>query len=153
MPRKIRGFLAKYRKENRRGVALIEFALLLPILLVVLGGIVDFARAYMELQLLANAASEATRMAIISSDPSVTEAAVIARAKSFFADDPGGTAVNVSCGGCGSPPLGTSGDIVSVKVSRNFEEIFLGFLSGLPFIGDLTPIPSDLSYTASGRRM
>lgn len=136
-------------------MALIEFALLLPILLVVLGGIVDFARAYMELQLLTNAASEATRMAIISSDPSVTTAAVKARAESFFVDDPDDTFVDVFCGGSITNTLETcpSGEIVSVKVSRTFEEIFLGFLSGLPFIGDLTPIPEDLSYTASGRRM
>ena len=74
------------KSRGSRGAAALEFALVLPILLLVLGGIVDFARAYMELQMMTNAASEGARMAIISTDPSVDDASVTALVKSFFPD-------------------------------------------------------------------
>ncbi len=125
-----------------------EFALVLPILLLVLGGIVDYARAYMELQMMTNAASEGTRMAIISSDPSVTDASVENLVRSFFNNpNPPSLQVEVSPPLAGIPP----GGIVSVRVSQDFDPIFLSFFQW--FDSDLGFIPSTLTYAASGRRM
>lgn len=140
---------------GRRGAAAIEFALVLPILVFVLGGIVDFSRAFFELQTMVNAASEAARMAIVSSDTNVTPIAVQDRVKAFFPGDwPAGASVGVtSCtpsGACGAG-LGGPGDLVSVQVTRPFVQLFLGVFNLPQFFG-ISQLPNSLSYTASGRR-
>ena len=52
-------FLSFYR--NKRGQALIEFAFILPFLLVIVGGIVDFGLAFFVGQVIQNAAREGAR--------------------------------------------------------------------------------------------
>ena len=64
---------------GRRGQAAVEFALVLPILLVMLIGIVEFGRAWNEQQVITSAAREAARKAAIS-DEDVTWADVLAAA-------------------------------------------------------------------------
>jgi Flp pilus assembly protein TadG len=53
------------RRHNRRGAAIVEMALVLPIFFGVVLGIVEFGRAMMVSQMVTNAAREATRLAII----------------------------------------------------------------------------------------
>ncbi len=130
--------------RGSRGAAALEFALVLPILLLVLGGIVDYARAFMELQMMTNAASEGARMAIISTDPSVNDASVEAFVLGFFPDD-GKTTVIVD------PPLGDNPSVVNIIVEREFEMIFLGFFQW--FNISLGAVPDPLTYTASGKVM
>lgn len=61
------------RRHDRRGAALVEMALVLPIFFGVVLGIVEFGRAMMVSQMVTNAAREATRLAIIdgSTNPDV----------------------------------------------------------------------------------
>jgi Flp pilus assembly protein TadG len=54
------------RTQRRRGAALVETALVLPIFFGVVLGIIEFGRAFMVAQLLNNAAREGTRAAIMS---------------------------------------------------------------------------------------
>ncbi|HET7398031.1 MAG TPA: TadE/TadG family type IV pilus assembly protein [Intrasporangium sp.] len=57
---------ASHGRRRERGASAVEFALMLPFLMLVLAGIVDFGRAFfVEIQL-ANAAREGARAAIIS---------------------------------------------------------------------------------------
>lgn len=67
---------AVYRRFRRgeRGQALVEFAITVPILLTLLLGIVDFARAWNVYQVLTDAGREATRLAVV--DNGSTEADV-----------------------------------------------------------------------------
>lgn len=53
------------RRNDRRGAALVEMALVLPIFFAVVLGIVEFGRAMMVSQMVTNAAREATRLGII----------------------------------------------------------------------------------------
>lgn len=53
------------RKTKRRGVATLEFAIVLPIFLLLIIGILEFGRAVMIHQIVTNAAREASRQAII----------------------------------------------------------------------------------------
>lgn len=53
------------RRHDRRGAAIVEMALVLPIFFGVVLGIVEFGRAMMVSQMVTNAAREATRLAII----------------------------------------------------------------------------------------
>jgi len=55
----------KKLKNNRRGQAMVEFALVLPILLLLLCGIIDFGWLYYNQITLNNAAREGARYAVI----------------------------------------------------------------------------------------
>jgi Flp pilus assembly protein TadG len=58
---KIRG----RQSSGRRGAAMVEMALVLPIFFAVVLGIIEFGRAMMVGQMVTNAAREATRLAIV----------------------------------------------------------------------------------------
>lgn len=62
------------KRSNRRGAAVVEMAMVLPIFVMIVLGIVEFGRAMMVGQMVTNAAREATRLAIVdgSSNTSVT---------------------------------------------------------------------------------
>lgn len=51
------------RKRHERGAALVEFALCVPLLLIVIAGIVDFGFAFQRYEVITNAAREGARMA------------------------------------------------------------------------------------------
>lgn len=51
-------------KRNERGATIVEAALVIPILLLFIIGILEFGRAYNEYQVLTNAAREAARYAV-----------------------------------------------------------------------------------------
>ena len=52
--------------RNSRGQSVIEFALVLPLLLVVVFGITEFGRAWMTMNLLTTAAREGARLAVVT---------------------------------------------------------------------------------------
>jgi Flp pilus assembly protein TadG len=58
-----------------RGQALLEFALILPLLLLLVLGIIEFGRAWNLAQLMSDVAREGARRAVVA-DPSVTETQV-----------------------------------------------------------------------------
>ena len=75
----IRKLHAWVRREE--GVALLEMALTLPLLLVVSVSIFEFGRAYQTFQVLTNAAREGARIAVL---PGVDDAAVLDRVKTYI---------------------------------------------------------------------
>ena len=87
------------RRERPNGQSLTEFALLLPVLLLVLLGVFDFGRAIYANNAIANAARLGGRTAIVNQTPSEIRARAIAQATGL-AIDPAST----SC-----PPAGASG--------------------------------------------
>ena len=69
-------------QPERRGTALVEMALVLPIFVAVTLGIVEFGRAMMVAQLVTNAAREGTRLGIIDGS---TNSDVVAYIQGFLA--------------------------------------------------------------------
>ena len=67
---------------SERGVALLEVALTLPILLLVAVGIFEFGRAYQTWQILTNAAREGARVAVL---PGIDDDAVEERVQQYLA--------------------------------------------------------------------
>jgi Flp pilus assembly protein TadG len=67
------------RRRSERGAAAVEFAILLPVLILLLFGIIEFSIAYNHAQGLHAAAREGARVASL---PQTTQAAVIDRVKS-----------------------------------------------------------------------
>jgi Flp pilus assembly protein TadG len=57
--------ISSHSRRSDRGAALVEFALVLPLLLVVIAGIVDFAFAFQRYEVITNAAREGARMAVL----------------------------------------------------------------------------------------
>lgn len=66
------GMLSRLRRNDRRGQSLVEFAVTMPILLFLLLGIVDFARAWNIYEVLTDAGREGARLAVID-DGATTE--------------------------------------------------------------------------------
>jgi Flp pilus assembly protein TadG len=69
------------RLRTERGAELVEFALVLPILLLVLAGIIDMGFLFKDYEVLTNAAREGARMASL---PGWAEDDVIARVDSYL---------------------------------------------------------------------
>lgn len=63
-------------RQGERGNAIIEFAVVLPILLLVLFGITEFGRALMTANVLAAAAREGVRVAAVGGDSTAVKARV-----------------------------------------------------------------------------
>ncbi len=72
----MRGMGRRFRK-GEGGQALVEFALVLPLLLLMVLGIIDFGRAWNLHQVLTDAAREGVRKAVIF-DPATTKDSVLA---------------------------------------------------------------------------
>jgi len=68
--------------QEERGAALVEFALALPLLLVVLAGIVDFGFTFQRYEVITNAAREGARMASL---PGYDQTSVDNRVRAYVA--------------------------------------------------------------------
>ena len=64
----------------RRGQGLVEFALVVPLFLILLFGMVEFGRAWMTKNILTGAAREAVRHAVVQTDNVLSESVAKARA-------------------------------------------------------------------------
>jgi hypothetical protein len=118
--------------SNERGAAVVELALVLPILLTVLLGIVEFGRAYNTKISLTHAAREGARAAAVGYDDDEVEDVVKDAATTLPLTDADIDIV----GDCDDP-----GDPIEVSASYDFDFI-------VPFLDDLT---MDLSSTGSMR--
>jgi Flp pilus assembly protein TadG len=67
--------------SSEKGVALVEAAITIPLLLLVSAGIFEFGRAYQTWQVITNAAREGARIAVL---PSSTSAAVTQRVRDYM---------------------------------------------------------------------
>jgi Flp pilus assembly protein TadG len=136
--------LCKTERSGRRGQAVVEFALILPLFMLLLFAAVEFGRAYFELHLLANAAREGSRVGSLLGQ---LEADVSARVDSFLTEvgfesgwtttiqvrDPTGS---VRAGGLAGA---VEGDRVAVTVTHSFQvmsgSLIPGFSGNLPLRG------------------
>jgi len=117
-----------------RGAAMVEFALLLPLFLLIIGGIVDGGRAFFRQIELTNAAREGVRVAVMS-EP--TPAEIQLRAQSAA---PGFTLTATLQRACPSP------DGAEVMVASDFDWFFLG--PALALVGGSDNMPRVLDSTA-----
>ena len=147
--RQATGYAVAPREPRPRGQALVEFALIVPVLLLLLLVAIDFGRLFFSYIEVTNAAREAA--AYVAADPTVTQASVDARAGqeantqgqrgegAMTVSAPVCTtaavpAVTVSCATAQSTNAGTDNQ-VTVVVSRPFS-FFTPVISGL--VGSLS---------------
>ncbi|MCU1440627.1 MAG: TadE family protein [Rhodoglobus sp.] len=70
------------RRDDERGAAVVEFALILPILIVLILGLIEFGRIFNVQISITNAAREAARTMAIENDPALARADAINAAPS-----------------------------------------------------------------------
>jgi len=73
---------AARRRRGRKGQALVEFALILPIFAMMIFGVIEFGRAFYTMHMLSNAAREGARTASL---PDKTHSQVTTRIQEFLA--------------------------------------------------------------------
>lgn len=122
-------------RGRERGAAAVEFALLLPVFLLVIAGIVDFGRAFFTQIELTNAAREGARAAVVST---ASAADIKLRAQTSAPGIPGITTTATICG--------ASGGNATVSASTSFEWILLK--PAMSLFGAGGALPATLSSTA-----
>lgn len=70
--------------KREEGAAAVEFALVLPILLLILFGIIEFGFAFYNKEVITNASREAARAGIVQQTPKLTETAIEDVAKDYL---------------------------------------------------------------------
>jgi Flp pilus assembly protein TadG len=112
------------RAHRERGTALIEFALVLPFMLVLTMLVIDFSRAFYVKNMLHQAAREAVRVLVVTSDAEID--LVTARARAVALN--GGitdVAVEVT-------PAASPNGLAQVQCTAEFQWLYPGLLN---FIG------------------
>jgi Flp pilus assembly protein TadG len=104
------------RRERERGAAAVEFAILLPVLILLLFGIAQFAIAYNHAQAVHAAAREGARIASL---PASTQSDITSRVTSAL-NGTGVTSPNVSISpNTNQPCLNNTGNPVTVTVTAS----------------------------------
>lgn len=120
---RLAGFAARLRRSDE-GQALVEFALVVPFLLVFLVGIVEFARAWNLHQVLTDAAREGARKAVVH-DPTITLDSVnntVKKAIATAGSNPANAVITVT--GLDD----ATGDPATVEIAMPYQFIFFGAL-------------------------
>jgi Flp pilus assembly protein TadG len=125
-----------------RGAAAVEFAIILPILLLLIAGIIDLGRMMYTEVVLSNAAREGSRMIALGYSTADAQTRVDAAAINI------GTATATVTATCPASPVPTDG--ASVQVTSDFEWLLLGDVVKMIPGGSLS-LPSTLSATGTMR--
>ena len=107
--------------RTERGASAVEFAIVLPVLFLVIAGIVDFGRYFFTQIQVTNAAREGARAAVVLPNPAATDmTAITQRALAGVAGVPSTAATVLTTCPAASPSN------ASVRVTANFSWIVMG---------------------------
>ena len=112
------------RTRGSSGQSLIEFALVLPMLLVLVFGIVEFGNAWRHYQLITNTAREGARVAVLPSSTATIVDSVIDDRLNGSGLDANQATVTLKILDFGDPSYSNSADTVTIAYDYNF--VFLG---------------------------
>jgi hypothetical protein len=117
------------RWRSEAGAELIEFALVFPMLLVVMLGIIDFGFLFQRYEVLTNAAREGARVAIL---PGYSNADVEARVNQYLASGGLTGTASINVGPAQAVPVGSQCiTLRPVTVAYDYDFVFVGPLVGL----------------------
>ena len=129
---------ARRLRRGERGQSLVEFVLALPILLVIVFGIVEFAAAWRSYQVVTNVAREGARLAVLPSTTS--DAMVLTRIDSLLSQSGLNLSyrvITLTCNGnpglCSGPTATGQPDEVQIDYSHTF--VVLGPVLDLMCVG------------------
>jgi Flp pilus assembly protein TadG len=125
--------MACVKAIRERGAAAVEMAIVLPLLLLLIGGLIDFGRLFYDRALLTNAARDGVRLASIQQDSTTV---VVPRTKSAAAP----RSVNVAVSADPTTCLAPSTISVTVTPATPFKWTMLDVIPSL--VGGTVPAPS-----------
>jgi Flp pilus assembly protein TadG len=124
------------RRKGEKGAAAVEFALVLPLLVMLLVGMMEFGLVLWRQEMITNATREAARAGIVAATPRLTEAeiqAVLEYNLSMAGIDPTATTITITGAG------GASGDPLTVAVVYPYQYLVINqFATTLGATVDLT---------------
>ena len=135
----------KMRDEN--GGSLIEFAVIAPLLFVILFGIIEFGLLLFDMAMITNASREGARAGIVFSDPRISDAGIRGVVKTYcnthlisFGASSDLTDANILIDPAGNRSTLPAGS--SLKMSVNYPYRFLVFSNVIALIGShfLNPV-------------
>jgi Flp pilus assembly protein TadG len=117
--------ILNHRNRNERGMAAVEFALVLPIAMLLVAAIIELGTAFYRQQILTGAVREAARIGALAADPRATEGEIVSTLTDFLSDAGlDGATASVSVSGAG----GASGEALTVSATYPTST---GFLSSM----------------------
>jgi Flp pilus assembly protein TadG len=119
------------RKLDERGVAAAEFALLLPVLLLILFGIIEFGMIMYGREVVTNAAREGARAGIVQGPPKRTEGEIINIAETYLSNT-GINSSNVTFTVTGEGLVSPNNLIVQATYAYNFLFPYIPMVVGIP---------------------
>lgn len=111
----------------QRGVAVIETALTLPLILMVLFGTINYGIALYNKAVITNASREAARFGVVYSSSGISASAVADKAKAYCADK----LISFGNSPVASVTVTTPGEDVLVNVSYQFQSVASGLIPGM----------------------
>jgi Flp pilus assembly protein TadG len=124
--------LTKPDLRGERGATVVEFAFIVPLLIVLVLGIAEFGRAFQVSGTLSAAAREGVRVMALQNDPAAARAAVRNAAPAL---DPAVTNAQITITPASCPVRGTGNTTVRVTVTYPLPFITGFFGSGLDLTG------------------
>lgn len=139
MLRLVRGDAAgasmKIFQKKERGVAVVEFALVVPLLLLILFGIIEFGILFYDKAVITNASREAARQWIVYRDVKLTKAQIDAIVDNYTNNrmiSMSGSAPPQTFTDPVDPTSFSSGDALSLTVRYSYDFVFLpGFMDSV----------------------
>ena len=146
---------AVHKKMPRQsGVAAIEFALVMSVMLLLLGAIVGYGALFWMQQKLSHAAGDGARSALYASQSILTSDEVVRQAACHNATQTWGAAVSCTLErpACG-PAAGASSRCVQIRLVYNVSSwapaaSLRAFVSSMPFISSSDLVPDQLAAFA-----
>ncbi len=125
---------ARRQQSDERGVAAAELAILLPVLLLMLFGTIEFGMMMYGREVVTNATREGARLGIVAQSPAVTAGEMITQARNYLT----GTGVSTGSVTFTVPACcGTTGTPVTMAATYNYPWF-------IPYIPALVGVPSPL---------
>ena len=118
--------------RGERGATAVEFAFIMPLLLVLVLGIAEFGRAFQVSGTLAAAAREGVRVMALQNDPAAARAAVRNAAPAL---DPAVTDAQITITPASCPTTGTTNTTVRLSVTYPMPFLTSFFGSGVDLTG------------------
>ncbi len=148
----------KTRFRSERGASLVEFALILPLLLVILFGIIEFGLIMYNKAIITNASREGARRGIVfrtlppdfAYSP-LSDAEITGVVNQYLADYLIGFAGDIATTTISRAPGTPSGNLLTVQVSYPYQFLVLRALTSLLPGGSALPGTVNLSSAATMR--
>jgi Flp pilus assembly protein TadG len=124
------------RSRGERGAVAVELALVLPILLVLVFGVIDFGRAFNAQETLTQAAREGSRLAAVCNSASPSTCGTVAARTQAAA--PNLTGMTVAPSICATGATSATDAVVTTTWTISYSSPLVGLIPGFPSSQTLT---------------